>query len=587
MTEIFSHPIPAVIVLLGLLVFVHEFGHYAVGRGLGIAVEIFSIGFGPQILSWTRKGTNYRLSWVPLGGYVKFAGSHPSEDVPEGVQGIPYRDASLTARALTIAAGPVANLVLAAAIFGILGYVGISHPPPLVGEVIDSSRAEAAGLRPGDLVLEVNGSSIKTWRELEQKIAKSPETPISLKIQRASGLDKSEITLTVTPAEVPLAGESGKKIGRAGIALGQLPPVLTVRSLDSTAHKAGLKTGDSIRKIQVSDAQGGSPKTIEVKSFWEFRETLASLIKSGTPANTVTLSVSEQPPLPRQVSAAATAPTPQSRDVVLGLDALKDNLKNPLEKASSKEILDALGIEDAQLTLGDIPEKYPQFKAGDVVVRFGAAPVKNIYQLREALIANTEPRAAFTVVREGKETVVDAELEPLEVQKMEGKVTHYGFPVGFWVQLSEPEPYIEKYGVLGALGFGIAETSRQVKDMTVNVAQLLTGKIPVKALGGPMLIAKVAGDSAKRGWQTFLGALALISINLGVLNLFPIPVLDGGQLVMLGWEAVQRRPLGDMAMENIQKIGFAMILALVVLATYNDLSRFWLSMLSSVVGIFK
>jgi regulator of sigma E protease len=102
-----------------------------------------------------------------------------------------------------------------------------------------------------------------------------------------------------------------------------------------------------------------------------------------------------------------------------------------------------------------------------------------------------------------------------------------------------------------------------------------------------MLIAKVAGDSARRGWQTFLGSMALISINLGLINLFPIPVLDGGQLVLIGVEGVRRRPLREAAIENFQKIGFALVMALVVLATYNDLSRFWRSMLESVVGIFK
>ena len=101
-----------------------------------------------------------------------------------------------------------------------------------------------------------------------------------------------------------------------------------------------------------------------------------------------------------------------------------------------------------------------------------------------------------------------------------------------------------------------------------------------------MLIAKVAGDSARHGWQTFITSMALISVNLGLLNLFPIPVLDGGQLVLMLVEGLKRRPLSAVASENFQKVGFAMVLALVVLATYNDLSRFWRSMLESVVGKF-
>src|SRR5690606_26055900 len=106
---------------------------------------------------------------------------------------------------------------------------------------------------------------------------------------------------------------------------------------------------------------------------------------------------------------------------------------------------------------------------------------------------------------------------------------------------------------------GMAETARKSAGLVVTVGQLFTGEIPLGALGGPMLIAKVAGDSAKAGWQTFLGSMALISINLGIINLFPIPVLDGGQLLLMGAEAVRRRPLRERAVENFQKLGFAMI----------------------------
>jgi regulator of sigma E protease len=152
----------------------------------------------------------------------------------------------------------------------------------------------------------------------------------------------------------------------------------------------------------------------------------------------------------------------------------------------------------------------------------------------------------------------------------------------------EPEPIYEVYkNPLSAISYGLKETAHQTGELAANVFELITGEVPLKALGGPMLIAKVAGESARRGWQTFLGSMALISINLGLLNLFPIPVLDGGQLVMMGVEGIRRRPLSEVAIENFQKIGFAMIMALVVLATYNDLSRFWKSMLSSVVGLFQ
>ena len=131
------------------------------------------------------------------------------------------------------------------------------------------------------------------------------------------------------------------------------------------------------------------------------------------------------------------------------------------------------------------------------------------------------------------------------------------------------------------------ETVRQTGVIAAAVYGLFTGDMPLKALGGPISIAKVASDSVKMGWMTFASALALISVNLGLLNLFPIPVLDGGQLVLLAPEGIRRRPLSVLAIENFQKIGFVMVLALIAMATYNDLSRFWTSMLEGVAGFFQ
>jgi len=144
---------------------------------------------------------------------------------------------------------------------------------------------------------------------------------------------------------------------------------------------------------------------------------------------------------------------------------------------------------------------------------------------------------------------------------------------------------IEKYSnPLSALRYGFEETGRQMVMITGALFHLVSGEIPVKALGGPIMIAKVAGDSAKLGWQAFLTSLAMISVNLGLVNLFPIPVLDGGQMILFSVEGILRRPLSERAMEAFHKLGFICVMALVLLATYNDLSRFWKSMLTSILG---
>jgi regulator of sigma E protease len=150
-----------------------------------------------------------------------------------------------------------------------------------------------------------------------------------------------------------------------------------------------------------------------------------------------------------------------------------------------------------------------------------------------------------------------------------------------------PKPVIERYtNPFSAAGFAVAETFDQASNILSTLVALVTGQLSLKALGGPILIAKIAGDSAKAGWVTFFSSMALISINLGLVNLFPIPVLDGGQIVLLGAEAIKRGPLSDKTLENFQKVGFILVMSLVLLAVYNDLSRFWKSMVKSLAGLF-
>jgi regulator of sigma E protease len=194
----------------------------------------------------------------------------------------------------------------------------------------------------------------------------------------------------------------------------------------------------------------------------------------------------------------------------------------------------------------------------------------------------------FQISRNMLHRDLEVNLKPIEAQKPEGKVTIYMLPVSFMALPDIPPPIVEQYSnPLAALSFGVRHTGDEALEQLKNLGALISGDIPIKALGGPILIAMVAGDSAKQGIQTFFNSLALISINLGLLNLFPIPVLDGGQLVVMGIEGVRRRPLREAAVENFQKVGFAMIMALVVLAMYNDFSRFWKSMLEGIVGLFQ
>ena len=596
MSQFFSHPIPAVVILLGLLVFIHELGHYLVGRWCGIAVETFSIGFGPRILGFRRGGTDYQISWIPLGGFVKFAGAHPSEDIPAGLKGIGFLQASLPKRAATIVAGPAANFLLAVVVYAILVTSGIPHPPALIGEVIEGSAAARAGLQYGDRIVQIADRKVETWRDIEETISASPGKPLAVTVVRA---DNQSLKLELTPEAVNTVDMLGRAatVGRAGVALGRQTAIVSVLSSSSPSAAAGLKTGDKVTEV-IFAGQSHS-----VKFYPDLVALLREAAKSGGAAiaantanavDSVELKVSTAP-LPdlnegrpdSKATAGQTAEQPMSdvRTLTLSLLAVRG------ASGSDREFMHLLGLSSSELTVArlvDAGEDTVPLKTGDVLVSWNGSPVRDVYALREKLIANSDSTAIFTILRGDQRLDVKVALKGIEVQKPEGPATLYTLPLLFWGQLLDPEPVIEKYSnPLMAVAFGVRQTASQTRELFTNVASLVTGDIPLKALGGPMLIAKVAGDSARRGWQTFLGSMALISINLGLINLFPIPVLDGGQLVLIGVEGVRRRPLRETAIENFQKIGFALVMALVVLATYNDLSRFWRSMLESMVGLFK
>jgi regulator of sigma E protease len=576
MADILTHPVPAVIILLGLLVFVHEFGHFIVGRMCGIAVETFSIGFGPPIVKFVRGGTDYRIAWIPLGGYVKFAGAHPSEDVPEGLDGIPYRDASLIKRAAAVSAGPIANFLLAIVVYAILGAAGVEHPPPSIGGVMPGSPAEAAGIKYGDLITEIDGKDIPYWENLEEVVSKSAGKTIPIKLLR----NDTQVSLELKPDKVEVTNFLGKKveIGRIGVARVRLPSIVSVIDQATPAFAAGLKTGDRIESIKVNG------KWREVAFFPDVESALRAAAEGGQSSIEMKVHQAAIPKLP------ATDPT----DVVVDSEngptrTITVDSSVLLAAAEVNDAARALGIVDAQLTVADVKYSFQgKLESGDRLVAFNKTTLRSVFHLRELLNDNKSQAASLQVVRDYETVNLNVDLHPVDAQRPEGKVTLYTFPAMFLGQLEEPEFLIEKYSnPFSAILYGIKHTAIRSAGLVVTVAQLFTGEIPLGALGGPMLIAKVAGDSAKAGWQTFLGSLALISINLGIINLFPIPVLDGGQLVLMGAEAVRRRPLRERSIENFQKLGFAMVMALVVLATYNDLSRFWKSMLESLVGVFQ
>jgi regulator of sigma E protease len=345
------------ILILGLLIFVHELGHFTVAKWCGVMVTRFSLGFGPRLLAWRRGETEYAISAIPLGGYVKMLGDDPEEEVPVYEAARAFSQQSLAKRSAIVLAGPMMNLVTAfvafSLVFALYG-AGTPTDKPKIGGVMAGMPAAIAGLKAGDTVQAIDGTEIATWDEMSQKVRASQGAQLTLRVQRADGTVEN---LAITPEERPERSAFGEEIGKAYL----------------------------------------------------------------------------------------------------------------------------IGIE-----------------------RF-------------------------------------VEIEPVPLSS--------------------------------AVGLGAYQTWFWVKMTLLSVVKIFQGAVSARDLGGPILIVQAAGQQAELGLEYLIRFVGLISVNLGVLNLLPIPVLDGGHLLFFFFEALRGQPLAVRHREMAQQVGLFLLLALMVFVFFNDISR--------------
>jgi regulator of sigma E protease len=342
------------IIVLGILIFVHELGHFLLAKRLGVGVLTFSLGFGPKLIGRRFGETQYQISAVPLGGFVKLIGENPEEEVKEEDRHRSFSAAPIWKRALIISAGPFFNFFLAVALFSTINLFGIPYLPSKIGEVSPGLPAERAGLKKEDLVLSIDGKEVSKWDDLSKMIRNSNGKDLLIKVKRNGEILEIKIT----------------------------PKLSTQKNL--------------------------------------FGEEIQTFIIGITP---------------------------------------------------SDEII------------------------------------------------------------------------------------------------------VQKVGPLEAMSKGLSQTWYGIKLTVVTIVKLIERVIPAKTIGGPILIAQLAGEQARRGFLSLVLFTAILSINLGVINLFPIPILDGGHFLFLGLEAVLRRPISIKKMEIAQQIGLIFIILLMLFAFYNDLIR--------------
>ena len=422
----------AFLFVLGVLVFVHELGHFLAARRLGVRVLTFSLGFGPKLLKVRRGDTEYCISVIPLGGYVKMAGENP--DDPRTGRPDEFLSKTKWERFQILIMGPAMNIILAVVVMAIVLAQGAEVPiyqdqPPIVGAVSPGSPAEKAGIQRGDRILTVAGDQVDTWDDLFIAVGTRPDRDVALTVMRDG---------QTRPVSLRTVSEGSFEIGNIGV-LPDINPIVASVIAGEPAERAGLKAGDVVIAVN-GERMVTRPQFIEA-----------------------------------------------------------------ISRNGGKEIDLTIERDEQQLHIAATPEQR------------GDRGMLGLYV--------TEPTRSFTP-------------GPLEA-----------------IQLS-----VQKNIEFGGLIFK-------------TLGGLFIGETSPRQLMGPVAIAQLSGESAQAGWIALFTLMASISLNLGLLNLLPIPVLDGGHILIMALEGVARRDFSMAVKEKMLLAGFVLLMMLMVTVIYNDLTR--------------
>lgn len=532
------------ILLLGILVFVHELGHFLVARLCGVKVEVFSLGFGKKLLQYKKGDTNYCLSLIPLGGYVKMFGEQPGDTtITEDMKSVSFTHKTVYQRIAIVLAGPLMNLFFAIFLFGLVSFMGEEKRPARVGDLAHQSTAYQAGIRPGDLILKVSGNPVKIWDEVQTELDKKINQSVNLEIQTSDGNLKN-ITSTVTTIENPNPLASSKTVGTIeGLQFLSKSTVIAVVE-GSLFSSVGLKTGDRIKSINGNEIR-----------FWRDLESKFAQIQSGEQTSIEVERVSVESEKPELLSVNFIKPEGEQLFKV-GIDSPELYLAHVFPNSPAQEA--GLQVGDRLLSINGI-----QLIEWDQVL--------NLIKSYD----DTTGEIKLIVSRLGKE--INFNLLPKKTSHMtqNGK-EEKRFTIGISPMLSmvtENSLVVKADGIFDAISKGSIKSYDFTVMTLLSFVRLFQGEISPKNVGGVISIGTAASESFKAGLNYFLQMMGIISISLFVLNLLPIPVLDGGHLVFYSIELIKGSPLSLKKMEMAQQVGIVLLMSLMLFALYNDFSK--------------
>jgi regulator of sigma E protease len=536
---IFDVLIPFVL-LLGVLIFIHELGHFAVAKWLGVKVEKFSIGFGPSLFTRTVGETEYVLAALPLGGFVKMLGEVPGEALAPDELARAFNHRPVWQRIAIALAGPVMNLVLPVFLIAAILMAGVPTITSRIGGVLPGSSAERAGLREGDRVVAAGGESVWRWEDLEARLRAPGAAPLALEVERDGA------TQTVELSREPLADGSFDASGLSWHA-----PVARVGVSDpaSPAAQAGMRTGDRIVALN------GRP----IANFYALERLLPTL--------SAPLELELVRPLDGEIEVVRTT-----------LRELPSASPNPASLGLLPVGVRIAAVEPAS------PAKRAGLQGGDVVLSVNGGLATSSEQVKNLIWGSGGVPLELMVLRDKRELTILATPTERSIPVEGGAELHWGIGVSLGPS-DEGAEYKDDVvaNPLVALGRGAERTGEILVMIVGGIAQLVTGHVGMSSLSGPIGIGEIAADAYQASWAQFVWLMAVISVNLAILNLLPIPVLDGGQIVLAAAEGIKGSPLPARARDVAQTVGLSLILLLMGVAFWNDIARHW----SGVVQFFS
>ncbi len=550
-------------ILLGVLVFVHELGHFLFAKLFGVKVIRFSIGFGPRLVGFYYGETEYVICVLPLGGYVQMLGMsfEQSEDIPKEDIGRALMTKPIWQRSLIALAGPGFNLIFPIFLYFIVTlFAETTSAPAQIGQVF-GDPAIAAKLEPGDKLVEIDGVPISYWHEISAEIAHRAEESFPIILER----DGKRKKVMITPEAISRTDFLGtkSKLGLLGISMVTYGPTISIDDPQSPAAQSGLKDFDTVigvngKKIRRYDAFVSALAESQGKTL---RLDVLRLKKLDT----------EYAEIYRR-EAVQVSFTPHCQ----------------IREESCK-----LGIASGEMTLSEVKENTPAYKdgfrQGDRILSvngkvfhewFRAMSAIHMKLWESALAMNDAGKKAEDVkvgfeirfLRDGVEKTLT--LNPI-VKNLDFPDFEIGFshirnqvqPDDIDFPFSDRLPYASVYSFTQTWSF----IGMTFKGLT----RMLSGKMSMSNLSGPIGIGTMAAEAGKAGWDKFLKMMAVISINIALVNLIPIPILDGGNLLLYGLEAIKRGPLSFRTRQIATYIGFSLIIVLFILAFKNDIENNW------------